>query len=237
MSERVEQPLGGASLMGDMLSEPALGARCLELADGSLIYEPGTPAQDLYYIQIGQVRIYQAGPDDSARLTEILGPGDWFGIEALTDAMLTSSRAVVVSSTVISALPIERLLPLLARQPGIALELIRQLAGKLQSAREDAGRLVFDDCNARLVKTLLSFSNSAAATPQENGAVMLHITHRQLAQAVGAARETVSLALTQLRQQNLLRTGRNRLLFNPETLRAFALRVGESSDKPREPIG
>jgi hypothetical protein len=49
--------------------------------------------------------------------------------------------------------------------------------------------------------------------------VVLNITHSQLAQAVGAARETISLALTQLRHQNLVRTGRNQLFFNPDTLK------------------
>jgi CRP/FNR family transcriptional regulator len=174
--------------------------------------------------------MYLAGPDDSVRLLEILGPGDWFGVEALTDTRTASSRAVAVADTMVSAVPVERLNELLSRQPAVALDLIRQLATKLQGAREDAGRLVFDDCNVRLVKTLLHFSGTAAATPQEDGAVMLHITHRQLAQAVGAARETVSLALTQLRQQNLLRTGRNRLHFNPSTLRDFQKRSG----KPQE---
>ena len=53
---------------------------------------------------------------------------------------------------------------------------------------------------------------------------MLRITHQQLAQAVGAARETISLALTQLRQQKLLRTGRNQLFFNPEVLEKFSRR-------------
>ena len=221
-------PLGRSSLIGDLLSEPSLSTRRLEFHDGTLIYEPGPPAVNLYYIHAGQVRIYQTGPDDSARLMEILGPGDWFGIEALSDSKSTSSRAVAVSKTTVSALPVDQLTPLLSRQPGVAMELIRQLAGKLQSAREEAGRLVFDDCNARLVKTLLRFSATAAATPQEGGGVMLRITHRQLAQAVGAARETVSLALTQLRQQNLLRTGRNRLLFNPEALKSFSMRAKEN---------
>ena len=46
-------------------------------------------------------------------------------------------------------------------------------------------------------------------------------SQRAIARGSGAARETVSLALTQLRQQNLLRTGRNQLLFNPEALRNF----------------
>ena len=54
--------------------------------------------------------------------------------------------------------------------------------------------------------------------------MVLRITHQQLAQAVGVARETVSLALTQLRQRNLLRTGRNQLFFNPDVLEKFSRR-------------
>ena len=105
---------------------------------------------------------------------------------------------------------------------------MKQLAHKMISARSDAAGLVFDDCQARLLKTLVRFSRSAAATPNADG-VVLRITHQQLAQAVGVARETVSLALTQLRQQNLLRTGRNQLMFNPEHLRNAA-RNGTACD-------
>ena len=207
-----------------LLTDPTLGAVRLEIANGGFIHEPPAAAQRLYFIHSGQVRTYEAGPDDSARLLEILGPGDWFGEESL---------AIAASDTVCSALPVGRLIELLARQPGAALELIRQLATRLQSARQDTNRFVFDDCSARLVKTLLRFSSTAAATPEENGAVTLRITHRQLAEAVGAARETVSLALTQLRQQNLLRTGRNRLMFQPEALQAMAGN-GNGNGKGRE---
>ena len=119
-----------------------------------------------------------------------------------------------------SEVPAERWHAALASTPEVAAEVIGQLARKLQAAHEDAGRLVFDDCNERLVKTLLRFSHSAAATRRdESGEVTLRITHQQLAQAVGAARETISLALTHLRQRDLLRTGRNQLFFNPDVLR------------------
>ena len=86
--------------------------------------------------------------------------------------------------------------------------------------------LIFQDCNNRLIQTLIRFSHSAAATPAGDE-VVLRITHHQLAQAVGVARETVSLALTQLRHRNLLRTGRNQLTFNPEALRQFKNNCGK----------
>jgi CRP-like cAMP-binding protein len=64
---------------------------------------------------------------------------------------------------------------------------------------------------------LLKFSRSAAAVATRDG-VELRMTHEQLAQAVGTARETISLLLHELRNENLIRTGRNRVMFDPRTL-------------------
>ena len=198
----------------------AQDARQLEVSTGQSIHEPGTAAESVYFIHSGQVRIYQVGPDgESLRLIEILGADDWFGAAALAHTRTYGTRAVAATRAVVSEVPAERWHAALASTPEVAAEVIGQLARKLQAAHEDAGRLVFDDCNERLVKTLLRFSHSAAATRREDGDVVLRITHQQLAQAVGAARETISLALTHLRQRDLLKTGRNQLFFNPDVLR------------------
>src|SRR5688500_2497910 len=209
------------SAVDRLLAEPDLGGESVELEAGAAVHEPTDSAANLYFVRSGQVRIYQVGPDESARLVEILGPGDWFGAAALARATTYDTRAVAVSPTTVWQVPAEQLLALLSRQPELATAFIAQLADKLQQAREDAACLVFDDCNRRLIKTLLHFSRSAAATRREDG-VCLRITHQQLAQAVGAARETISLALTTLRHKKLLRTGRNQLFFNPETLAKLA---------------
>jgi CRP-like cAMP-binding protein len=151
---------------------------------------------------------------------EILGPGDWFGVAALAKTEKHGLRAVAVGAAVISEATADQLYTAVGQKPEAAVELSRQLATKVQTARDAAADLIFQDCNDRLIQTLIRFSHSAAATPSDEG-VVLRITHHQLAQAVGVARETVSLALTQLRHQNLLRTGRNQLTFNPEALKRF----------------
>lgn len=221
VSERVGEPAG--SDLTELLQDPSLRPRAVEATTGTVLADAADPARNVYFIHSGQIRIYQDGPQDSARLLEILGPGDWFGVPALAGADVYGTRAVAVSAVTVSEVPAENWLALLAQQPGVATRWVASLASKLVQAREDAACLVFDDCNQRLIKTLLQFSRSAAATAHPEG-VVLRITHQQLAQAVGAARETVSLALTQLRQQKLLRTGRNQLFFNPEVLEAFSRR-------------
>lgn len=211
-----------APKIGELLCDPAMESRRLEVPAGTPLYEPDAPARNLYYILGGQVRLFLVGPDKSARMMEILGTDDWFGVPALSGADRYGSRAVAVTQATVCEVAAHRLLSLLPQFPPVAVELIRQLATKLQSAHSDAANLVFDDTNQRLIKTLLQFSRSAAASPQESGeGIVLRITHQQLAQAIGAARETVSLALTQLRQRNLLRTGRNRLSFDPQALEDF----------------
>jgi CRP/FNR family transcriptional regulator len=208
------------SLFNELVANPTLGARRMSVAPGTVLYEPHTPADNLYFIHRGQIRTYHVGDEHYGRLIDILGPDAWFGEAALAKQTSYGEQAIAVAPSVVSEISAERFLGLLVQQPRAAVEVFRQLAGKLTAAREDAAGLVFDDCNSRLLKALVRFSRSAAASPHGDG-VVLRITHEQLAQAIGVARETVSLALTQLRQQNLLRTGRNQLMFNPEALRNF----------------
>jgi CRP/FNR family transcriptional regulator, cyclic AMP receptor protein len=212
-----------------VFTNPQVASKTIHATNGTVVCEPHSPAESVYYIQSGQVRLYTVGPDDSTHLIEILGAGQWFGAAALAGADSCKTRAVCVGITVLREFRIEQLLAALSNDPQQLIEFNRQLAVRLLAATEEASRLVFEDCNQRLISALIRFSRSVASTQHDDG-VVLRITHDQLAQAVGVARETVSLALTQLRQQNLLRTGRNQLVFNPDVLRQFSDRRTSPSD-------
>jgi CRP-like cAMP-binding protein len=205
------------STVARLVRDASLGARRRTVERGMTLHEQGQSAEDVFFIQQGQVRLYQLSPDGSRRLVEILGAGDWFGMAAVGGLSQYGFQARAQTASIVCVLPAGRLLTALAQRPEASLEIIRQLAGRWKDASDEAGCLAFDDCRQRLVKTMLRFSRSAAATVTRDG-VQLRMTHEELAQAVGAARETISLALTELREAGLLNTGRNRLVFNPQTL-------------------
>jgi CRP/FNR family transcriptional regulator len=147
------------------------------------------------------------------------------------------TQAVVAADAQLSKVRAGALIEHASSNPAAATQLVRELANSVQAARQEAARLQFEDCNSRLVNAMLRFSQSAAATQQGENTV-LHLTHEQLAQAVGAARETVSLALTEMRHLNLVRTGRNRLIFNREALAQFAQKKvapGAEQPPPQQP--
>ncbi|HYO08969.1 MAG TPA: Crp/Fnr family transcriptional regulator [Tepidisphaeraceae bacterium] len=217
----MSQVADGFRSLSDLFSSPEVGAEGIEVSRGAVVYDQGTSAEHLYFIHHGQVRLFQVGPDGEERLVEILGPGQWFGCAALSDRGQHSSQAIAATQAQLSKVGATQLLSFVTQQPHAAAQLITQLAGAVQNARDEAARLVFQDCNQRLVSAMIRFSDSAAATQQGDNTV-LHLTHEQLAQAVGAARETISLALTEMRHRNLVRTGRNRLIFNRDALKQFA---------------
>jgi CRP-like cAMP-binding protein len=200
----------------DLFLNPLLGARRVSLHGGASVFEPNHPASSLYFIHRGQVRVYTVGRDQS-QLIEILGVNDWFGVSAIAGAPSHGSRAVTVGPAIISEVAADRFSALLQQHPKAAADLTKQLAQRLRQAREESSRLIFDDCHTRLLRALVRFSHSPAAAQTTNG-VILHITHLQLAQAIGVARETVSLALKDLRDQNVLKTGRNQVTFDPRNM-------------------
>lgn len=214
----------------DLWNSP--GCEQMRVMAGTVLFEPGTLAEHVWYVEQGQVRIYQVGPGET-RLLRIAGPGEWFGASALAKAPTYGKRASSIGHSLLRRISAERFLNYVCQQPGTAaVGLVRSLAARILEAQEDAARLAFDDCHSRLIKTLMRFSGSAAATTNGD-LVVLRITHCELAQAVGAARETISLALTELRQQNLLQTGRNQLIFNPTLLgQWFAARRAAERQQP-----
>jgi CRP/FNR family transcriptional regulator len=216
----VDTAAGECSCLNDVWSNPALRAEQVRASSSQVLFEPNASADHVWSVEKGQVRIYQMNAS-GARLLKIIGPGQWFGSASLANLPTYGKRAMAVGTTLLRRVTADDLMSFLGGQsPHVAIKLVRELALKLSEAQEDAARLAFDDCNSRLIKALVRFSQSAAAET-DGEQVVLRITHQQLAQAVGAARETVSLALTELRQQKLLQTGRNQLVFNPRILREW----------------
>ncbi|MGD1276507.1 MAG: Crp/Fnr family transcriptional regulator [Tepidisphaeraceae bacterium] len=196
------------------------GVQSQHFRAGQTIHEPEDPANLFYLIESGEVRLYDVASGGTARLLEILGPDEWVGTAVLGQMPVYARRAVAVTDAVLWAIPALSLRKMLAEHGEVALQIIESMVQRLQAAWSEGSQLVFDDCRLRLIKTLVRFSNSPAAKRSADG-VVLRITHKQLAQAVGAARETISVCLTELRLKNLIRTGRNQLIFDPEQLQAL----------------
>lgn len=219
MSPQSQSKPQAESVLLRLIGQPAIRAQSTYLVAKAALYGQADPARNVYYIHHGQVRIYQDGPDGTRRLVEILGGDQWCGLTALAGASHYGEGAETTQPSMVSVVPTDNLLAALAQDGAAAVELLRIVARKLTRDRHQAAALVFEDCRTRLLKSLLELAESPAATKSPDG-VMVQITQLQLAQKVGVTRETCSLTLSKLRRGGILQTGRNKLTFKPDKVRA-----------------
>jgi CRP/FNR family cyclic AMP-dependent transcriptional regulator len=87
----------------------------------------------------------------------------------------------------------------------VARGLLTQLAGRLRKANDVVADLVFSDVPGRVAKALLDLANRFGRTADDGVHVHHDLTQEELAQLVGASRETVNKALADFASRGWLR--------------------------------
>jgi CRP/FNR family transcriptional regulator, cyclic AMP receptor protein len=125
----------------------------------------------------------------------VLGPGEMFGELSLFDPRPRTSSAVAVTDTRLAALAHDELRDWLTGRPDVSLHLLRALAQRLRRANDVMADLVFTDVPGRVAKALLDLADRFGEQTAEGLQVHHDLTQEELAQLVGASRETVNKAL------------------------------------------
>jgi CRP-like cAMP-binding protein len=175
------------------------------LRRGDVLFHEGDSGDKLYIVLDGKVKLGRTSSDGRENLLAILGPGQMFGELSLFDPGPRSATVTAVTDTTFASLSHEDLLRWLEGRPVVARGLLAQLAGRLRKANDVVADLVFSDVPGRVAKALLDLS-SRFGRPAEEGILVAHdLTQEELAQLVGASRETVNKALADFAQRGWLR--------------------------------
>jgi CRP/FNR family transcriptional regulator, cyclic AMP receptor protein len=184
-----------------------------------VIFAEGELGDRLYIILSGKVKIGRKSPDGRENLLAVFGPSDMFGELSIFDPGPRTSTATTV--TEVQAVTMDRtaLREWIAKRPEIAEQLLRVIARRLRRTNNMLADLIFTDVPGRVAKALLQLAHDFGT--QEGG--MLRVTHdltqEEIAQLVGASRETVNKALADFAQRGWLRLeGKSVLILEPQRL-------------------
>jgi CRP/FNR family transcriptional regulator len=186
---------------------------------GHVVFSEGDIGDRLFIVLDGKVKISRAAADGRENLLTVLGPGEMFGELSLFDPGARTATATAVTESTLASLDHDDLRPLLLNEPGVAVHLLRALAQRLRRTNEAMADLVFSDVPGRVAKALLELAEKFG-DPEEEGVRVRHdLTQEELAQLVGASRETVNKALSDFANRGWLRLeGRTVLLMDSERL-------------------
>jgi CRP-like cAMP-binding protein len=113
----------------------------------------------------------------------------------------------------------EKVIPWLKQNPEVSLQLLARLAQRLRRTNEAVGDLVFSDVPGRVAKALIDLGDRFGKTTAEGLLVNHDLTQEELAQLVGASRETVNKALADFAGRGWLKLdGRSVLITDVERL-------------------
>lgn len=198
-------PDGAAALRSQLTETP--------VAKGDILFAEGEPGDRMYIVLDGKIKLGQTSGDGRESLLSVLGPGEMCGELSLFDPGLRTSTATALTDAVVLGLSNQQLRPWLAGRPEVAEALLQALARRLRRTNEAMADLVFSDVPGRVAKALMDLGEKFGTVTPEGLLVTHDMTQEELAQLVGASRETVNKALADFAQRGWIRLESRQVLI------------------------
>ena len=167
----------------------------LKLNKGQVLFKEGQEGDRLYVVVHGKIKLGTQSNDGRENLLSILGPGEMFGELSLFDPEPRTSTATAVTDVRLVSLAHDAVIGLITSNPQTSLELLRRLAQRLRKSNEILADLVFADVPGRVAKAIIDLGERFGVQKEDGLHVNHDLTQEELAQLVGASRETVNKAL------------------------------------------
>jgi class 3 adenylate cyclase len=171
---------------------------------GHHLYEIGDPAEQLFVLKAGTVRLYHLTEEGRRVITDTLRPGQVCGEEALRPGSRYTTSAVTAAPTTVIAIPHRALHELVVVRPELLIMLLARLEERLVGAGERLVELATEPLSSRMAATLLR-EMAECACP------VLDLTEQDLADMIGAYSEAALPLLETLRRQGIIRLSRGRI--------------------------
>ena len=177
----------------------------VKVSKGNTLFKEGDAGDRLFVVVEGKFKLGTSSIDGRENLLSILGPGDMFGELSLFDPGPRTATATAVTDSRVLALAHDQVIGLVTQHPQVSLELLARLAQRLRRTNEVLADLVFSDVPGRVAKALMDLGSRFGVQKDDGLHVNHDLTQEELAQLVGASRETVNKALADFAARSWVR--------------------------------
>jgi CRP-like cAMP-binding protein len=190
-----------------LLSAPEV-AQLPSLRRTAPLFTQGQAAESLYFIEDGLVKLSRIRSSGGHLILAIYGSGQFVGEEALSlEPRNYAAEAEVLSSATLWRIPRGALKTIAATNPELTGALMTYLLEGKASLAYKVELLCVHDVEYRILHYLAELSK--LVKPLDDGeAYQLPLTQLELADLIGATRETTSSTLNQLERRGLLKLSR-----------------------------
>jgi CRP/FNR family cyclic AMP-dependent transcriptional regulator len=190
------------------LTSLALVGRIRRLTKGTILFDQSSPADHTYVVRRGCIDLILSTPDGRELVINSMRQGDVFGELGVLTGETRSTGAVAREASEIVSIPRREFLAELEKEPKLMRRMLETTSQRLRMSSERESALAFMDAPSRLARVLLQLSEQ-----ERRDQDLLTISQEDLAQHVGATRQTVAGILGRWRRRGWIITGRGKIML------------------------
>ena len=171
---------------------------------GAAIFREGEPADSLYVLKKGMVRLISVSDQGRETILHILKPDEVFG-ELFLSEQKRPFTAIAAEDSLVTIISQESFVELLSAFPAVALNFIRLLSKRLATVERGLVEFSHTWSYHRLARVLLQLSEKYGREVPSGTLINVRLTHEDLANLIGTSRETVTTQLSKFTRMGLLK--------------------------------
>lgn len=192
----------------------------------AVVFHEGDPVETIYFLDTGLVKVYSITDDGREQTLNLLRPGDFFPHVGFLEGGSYPATAQAIQDSRIAAVRRTELLELLQHNGHVAVQLLKAMGRRINSLQQRVKDLTHRNLHARVAMILLRLAEEHGSPAPEGSALNIHITHQELANLIGAARESVSRTLGEFKKDGFIGIDTSgRLLINKRALLEYSSTV------------
>jgi CRP-like cAMP-binding protein len=173
----------------------------------------------MYIVLAGKVKVSKASAAGKESILAIHQVGDFFGEMALLDGKTSPATVAAMEDCRIVSIASEDFHRLLMKNEKVVRQIIQVLCGRLRNAWAQLQNLSYGSAESRIRAGLLQLARRHGVADSRGIIINLKITHQEVAEMVGTARETVTRSLAALQREGIILLEQRRIiLLQPKAL-------------------
>ncbi len=173
---------------------------------GRALFGLGESGEALFILKRGRVQLSRMTEDGRRIVTAILEAGSVFGEMPMLSQSMQGTAAEALDDCTLCVMSRQDLETLILANPRVGLNIIHALSERVAELERRLEMQAYQPVTERLASTLLRLAGE--------GTVISGASHQQIAETIGASRETVTRALGDLRTQGLIDVSRSRIAIH-----------------------
>ncbi len=171
---------------------------------GETIFSEGDPAERIYVVASGRVKIFKLSAEGKEQILHVFGPGEPFAEVAVFIGDTYPAHAIALEPSHLLIIPRQEFAHLIEKDPTLALEMLASLAQRLKQFAA-----MIESLSLQEVPTRLAGHLRYLAEEQQSSTVRLDLPKGQLAALLGTTPETLSRIFNKMSATGAIKVNRS----------------------------